>query len=401
MPKVSRREAVSLLGGGLVGSSLFTGSGKAKSKQNNGNGRSNHEGSRISYNTDAVSPRTTAGKVYAGLGSSIYSWDLESGSKQWQFNIGDWAHDFPAVGQETVYAGGGSDITLYALDATSGEEQWSQDLGEAQEGGFFFPAPALSEDSLFIYNQNSGEVEALSRDDGGKKWGTETGVIISPVTVRDGVVFVTGNSPRVWALDSESGEKLWDADVSDYASTIDSSPTVVGDSVFVTGNKEIHVLNAETGETRWFTGLGGHLTGASVDSNSIYLGINSSDPRVVAIDKETGDENWSFNARAWGKPEIVGENILLRTENNIYALDKNTGKEQWRLPDAGESASFVVDGKYAFVISDESKITTIDVAKATKKWEFTADSGLPVKLIGGALVGTGAAGLGWKRYRQK
>ncbi len=77
-----------------------------------------------------------------------------------------------------------------------------------------------------------------------------------------GVVYVGSDDNHVYALDTDTGEQLWSANV---GGTVIGSLTATAETILV-GSYDTHLyaLDRETGERRWRVENRGHVTGGAI-----------------------------------------------------------------------------------------------------------------------------------------
>jgi len=174
------------------------------------------------------------GLVYAGyfLGFEqpygIYALDAESGNERWTYEQenfmeeGTWLTGGPVVAGGMVFAGN-SFGGFSALDATSGEVVWTfvpsiESWEGAEHDGMNFNAPAVVDGVVYVGTGSSqGDHDddrflyALDAETGEERWAHEadTPILMQPAIV-DGVAYVGDISGTLLAIDTESGDLIWD-----------------------------------------------------------------------------------------------------------------------------------------------------------------------------------------------
>src|SRR5699024_8994928 len=136
--------------------------------------------------------------------------------------------------------------------------------------------------------------------------------------VHDGVIYVTGSYSRVWALDEETGKRIWEYKP-DLPSGIRPCCDVVTrgiaiyDGMVYMGRLDAHMvgLDAKTGEVVWDKEFGDYKAGATFTAAPNII-KDQETGKVMLIHGVSGDE--------YG---VVGR---------LYARDPKTGKEIWMRP---------------------------------------------------------------------
>ena len=123
--------------------------------------------------------------------------------------------------------------------------------------------------------------------------------IQSPIIASDGIVFFSTYEGSLYAINEQDGSLIWSSDVFEESGR---NIALYEDLVFF---------------------------GEGVVTNS----SRSHGSQVVALNKHTGEEIWSFTADdfygIWGITTHA-ENVIFSTGNEIYALDAFSGEERWK-----------------------------------------------------------------------
>lgn len=195
-----------------------------------------------------ASPAYDDGTLYAAaVDGTVYALDADTGTEHWSAvradaYIPNSSHSTPAVGGECLYVGHSSrEVYAYAQD--SGRELWRTELDRIVQS-----SPALTE-KIAVVMTDEDDVVALNRTDGTIRWSVETesrespsSLTSSPV-IADGTVVVGGHAAPIRAIDSESGEVLWEFDT---GTSVCSTPTVVDGEVYVSTDGKLLALATST-----------------------------------------------------------------------------------------------------------------------------------------------------------
>jgi outer membrane protein assembly factor BamB len=174
----------------------------------------------------AVASATVAnGVVYvSNFDGILFAIDATDGHELWRFQtlgnvvytpaIVDSAAYFTAAKTSETSPGKGG--WVYAVDTATGTERWS-----IEAVGLSHSAPAVAEDLVFLGSTGAGDVNAtnasftaLDARDGHTVWTHETGSLFtSNLTYAQGVVYATTSFGGIFALDAQSGDQIWRADV--------------------------------------------------------------------------------------------------------------------------------------------------------------------------------------------
>lgn len=255
----------------------------------------------------------------------------------WQFDAGSpTANTSPVVGTDAVYTGSsGTGGNLWALDVESGEQRW-----EFETKGWVNHAPALAGDAVYVGTDGQA-FHAVDARTGEERWTTalERDLHDSSPTVADGTVYVgtAGDSPAtasendgegvdrsgaLFALDSETGERLWSFEVADWIST---APAVVDGLVYFGDDAgTVRALDAETGEERWSFPVGSPVfSSPTVANGTLYFGAAG---RLYALDVATGEAYWTFDLR-WpevkSSPAVADGTVFVGCSGGVGCIEEN------------------------------------------------------------------------------
>ncbi len=127
-----------------------------------------------------------------------------------------------------------------------------------------------------------------------------------------------------------------------------SSPTIVGDLIYVfSGQGKVVCMNAGDGRIQWSKHLFSDLDGKNiswgatetlvVDGNTVYCTPGGSRDNVVALDRYTGNLQWSSrgkgNRSAYCTPLLIklpaAKILVTHTASNILCIDASNGEVLW------------------------------------------------------------------------
>ncbi|GAA0511100.1 Outer membrane protein assembly factor BamB, contains PQQ-like beta-propeller repeat [Halorubrum aquaticum] len=323
-------------------------------------------------------------------GGSLYVVDAGTGESVWRFDEpGGSVSSSPTVVDGVAYVGS-ADGSLYAVDATDGSAVWSVEAGSGGENEGIVSSPTVINDRVFV-GTGTGAVVALDRSEGTEEWrvedsvsavvsspaidggtlyvGTETGEILALATsdgterwrvtapedgissspaVVDGTLYVGSFDERLYAVDIEVGETVWNANLENV---VFSSPAVVDGTVYVGSvgvGVGLHAIDAETGEGRWVTdGIAGVVSSPTVVDGTVYVG--SVDGSLYAVDAEGGDPVWSTGTgdQINSSPTLWEGTVFIgNAAGELYGFDAETGDQRWSFDGATDaifSSPTVVD----------------------------------------------------------
>lgn len=175
----------------------------------------------------------------------------------------------------------------------------------------------------------------------------------------------------------------WIFDLDDKISV---SPVSDGRDSIITGDKSgnVYAVDNLTGERKWKHNTGGNITALVTDKsdNTVFaaFGTKASKPLLgglSALDPDTGKPIWNFKTEAEIQSmNVVGENLIIKSHNNVYLVNKITGKpaNQHRLDNVHYYRFHVpftetMDGLLV-TGGDTDSVFAIDPGTGEKKWEF-------------------------------
>jgi outer membrane protein assembly factor BamB len=158
----------------------------------------------------ASSPVVAGNSAFFGtFDNKLYAVDRSNGNVKWTFDGGNWFWSTPVVKDGVVYTGC-LDHNIYAMDASTGEKLW-----QFTADGPIASTPVLVGDLLVAVSE-SGEMYVLESDSGDLVRTVDIGYsVMAPLYAEENMVYVHARNRCVYAVDVQSGEKVWDFSYSD------------------------------------------------------------------------------------------------------------------------------------------------------------------------------------------
>ena len=246
----------------------------------------------------ALRPVGDGSRIYAAShDGKVSAFDPESGKRVWETELDIELSAGPGVGEGHVVVAA-KDGLVVALDASSGEEKWRADVS-----GESLARPLIKGESGVVQTIDN-RVEALSLFDGRSRWTVVQSAPVltmrgsaSPVAV--GTSVIAGfDSGRVVAMDLDTGTIAWESLISppqgrsdlDRLSDIDGAIAVVAQDIYVAGYQgRLASLASESGQVLWNREISS-FEGVAADWNSVYTVRD--DGEVIAMTRRTGAETW-------------------------------------------------------------------------------------------------------------
>lgn len=201
--------------------------------------------------------------------------------------------------------------------------------------------------------------------------------------------------------------------VFDLDDTISVSPVSDGRDSIITGDKSgnVYAVDNLTGEKKWKHATGGKITALASDKsdNTIFaaFGTKASKPLLgglSALDPDTGKPIWNFKTESEIRSmNVVGENLIVKSHNNVYVVNKTTGKPvnkydldnvhyyRYHIPLTETTDGLLVTG------GDTKSVFAIEPGTGEKKWEFEINASVCRHRVCASPDGTIVFGAGDRR----
>jgi eukaryotic-like serine/threonine-protein kinase len=168
-----------------------------------------------------------------------------------------------------------------------------------------------------------------------------------------------------------------------------SSPTVVGNSVFVgSGDGNMYALDRLTGAKLWSFAAGSAVSSSpAVEGGTVYFGTY--DGRFFAVDARTGSLRWRLSTGAvvpfpWGhesgdrytsSPSVANGLVVFGAgDGHVYAVDATTGKTRWRAATGGRvRGSPALGNGTAFIGSFDGRVYAFDLGTGKLRWRYDTE----------------------------
>jgi len=249
-----------------------------------------------------------------------------TGSTQWELPAGD-PEELDLSIRPMVVGDGVVVVTdategLVARDIRTGEQRWSHRIGD--EAGN--PQLAVRNGVCFHLDGNTVQARDLSTGSEVWAWSSDTGA--DALVIADDVVVV--GPRRTTCLDAATGQERWGLDVGTGTAAAARSVGVVGDAVVMpAGGATVRALEVRNGAERWSSADprwedGVDLLGADGKVYVVPRGEGQSGSpapsrgRMVAIDAETGTEQWAFEPT-----EAFRMKPIAAHRNDVYVFDES------------------------------------------------------------------------------
>ncbi len=297
----------------------------------------------------------------AAVNGIVTRLDLANGKRPWRRDLkvrlssgvgGDGKHVYVAS----------RDGVVFALDKKTGETAWTQSMSSevlvrpvtAQTSLAVIAGDAGdTTDELVVVRASNGVISALDSATGEQLWNTrfEPPALTlhgysEPLVLRSGILAGLEDGKLV-ALSRDRGQLLWESTVSypsgrsEVERLVDIDANLLTDATHiyaVTYQGELARIEPQRGQLTWSESLSS-VAGMAQDDEHLYITLD--DSQVVAVGKSTGEVLWRQDAligRALTRPTVItGKRIVVADfEGYLHALDAATGRVLGR-KQAGDS----------------------------------------------------------------
>ena len=322
------------------------------------------------------SPALEDGTLYIGSGDGLlYAIDAGTGALRWTFDAGSPIASSPAVTGNVVLVGS-RDGVLNAVDAGNGDRIWSVETGPdlplpwGHEGWDYIQSSPSVSGGVAYWGSGDGGVRAIDVATGRLIWHFDTGARVrSTPALSDGLLVVGSSDGFVYALDAATGTERWrfetdgvtlvSAEYGFDRVQVSASATISGDEIFIGGrDATLYALNASDGSVRWrFDESSSWVISTTAVDDTRVFSARSSSGNIRAIDRDSGDELWAYEAGAFVYSSgVLAGNVLYvgQGDGDFTALDADTGEELWSYDTGGAvySTPVVHDGRVFFGSDD-------------------------------------------------
>jgi outer membrane protein assembly factor BamB len=303
-----------------------------------------HEGHHETGSFASASPITDGKLLYASFGSrGIYCYDLD-GNLKWDKDLGDLRMRFsfgegasPALYGDTLVqiCDQEEGSFVVALDARTGQEKWRKPREEVSTWG----TPLIVEGAgrMQVVTSGSNRIRSYDLRNGELIWecgGLGSNPIACPVTVDGLAIAMTGhNNPAGIAVPLDAKGDITEAKNVGWriegSTPYVASPLVVDDTIYFTKSRNA-ILSAVVSKTGAYIISQERLP----EMSSIYASPVAASGRIYISSRE-GTTNVIKHSNKLevlatntldevidASPAIVGEDLIIRTEGNLYCISE-------------------------------------------------------------------------------
>lgn len=258
----------------------------------------------------ALRPAGDGSRIYAASQDGVVTaFDPATGKQLWQKKLETELSAGPGVGEGHL-ALAAKDGFGIVLDAATGDEQWRADISAES-----LAAPFIKNGTV-VFQTIDNRLDARSLFDGRERWSIVQSTppltmrgSSSPVSVGN-TVFAGFDSGRIVAANIDTGEVVWESLLSpptgrsdlDRLSDIDGAMALVGQDLYAVGYQgRVAALASESGQILWNREISSYV-GVSADWNSVYTVRDNGE--VVAMTRANGTEIWRNDSLLRREPTL-------------------------------------------------------------------------------------------------
>ncbi|MDI4638570.1 MULTISPECIES: outer membrane protein assembly factor BamB [Halomonadaceae] len=321
-----------------------------------------------------ISPSLDGDTLFAAdAEGELMAINAESGERRWTVELDNPVSSGLTAVAERLYLGTRNGEVL-AIDQADGKVLWRSRVPSE-----VLAAPQPNQ-RLLVVQSVDGSVTALERDSGAEQWvyttsapaltlrGTGTPRVIEPVTFAG---FANG---RVATIDNRSGQALWEQRIAvpqgrsevDRLIDLDGEPLLTRDGrLYLTSyHGRLVAMEAQSGETLWERDISSYLSPLLV-GDTLYVIDDAS--HVLALDALSGQIKWRSNVlegRQLTAPAFAdGKLVLGDFEGYVHLLDATDGHLAGRehIDSSGISLRPLTDGRRIHALANDGRLEALEI----------------------------------------
>lgn len=333
-----------------------------------------------------LAPAGDGNRIYAAsYDGNVSAYDPDSGKRIWRVDTDTILSAGPGVGDDVLVVAG-YDGDLIALRTQDGSEIWRINIS-----GESLARPIVRNGEVVVYTID-GRLRVYSVFDGSQSWALEQSLpaltqrgSATPVVVGRSIVSGFDNG-RLISSDLADGTTQWEAILTpptgrsdlDRLADIDGSMAAVGQDIYASGyNGRIASIAAESGELLWDREISTHV-GLTADWNNVYAVGDQGE--VIALLRQNGTDVWRQDGLlnreptapvAFGSAVVVGD-----FEGYVHFFSNVDGRPvaRERVGKGMVSGAPLVVGDKLFVQSETGALAAFMVRTPEPKPDPTEDS---------------------------
>lgn len=200
-------------------------------------------------------------------------------------------------------------------------------------------------DGIVVVGSNKGQLIALDQQTGEQRWTAQlTGAILAPSLVHAGRVITVTNDGTVYAHEVASGAQVWTYDLPNVQFSLRGMaapvPLDARNVLIATSNAYIYAIDALSGVPKLqrrvaiSDGRSDIQRLIDIDGDPVVAGqfivTTSYQGQVTVFDLASQQVIWSEDASSIQRPEVIGNGVFVaQTDGKISAYEITTGQPLW------------------------------------------------------------------------
>ena len=265
------------------------------------------------------------------------------------------------------------------------KKNWSSSAGSGQKKRSYIRFYSVIEEGVLYTSDEKGKVFALNADTGKKLWSVDTDTTITgALSVSDSRLFFGTADAQVIALSTDDGKELWRASVSSEVLAPPASSDVY--VVAQTSDGRLFAFDSITGEQKWKFDHQPSILSLRTTSAPIILGSQViaafDNGQVVSVALSDGSTLWTTRVAQPkgrselerivdidGRPIVSGDLIYVASyQGNIVAINRAQGNVVWKKLESSFH-NLDVDASSVYSVSDRSKVVARNLYTGDSVWE--------------------------------
>lgn len=275
------------------------------------------------------------------------------------------------------------------------EELWNIDFGEGSSKRNVLISSPVSDGKMLYTIDALGIVQAHNLSDGKKVWrkrlkhsnkkNRDSSIIGAGLAVYGDKLFATTGFGKIFAMDAESGNTIWEKDIKSplrIAPSVDNDLLIIqaiDNAIYAIKTDDATVLWKDKIEAEATTMVGGAVPAYSVKDDLVVAAFNNG--QLQAYKASTGTPLWTEWLISSGATDSIADITSVKANpviangmafaggysGPLIAVDIRTGVKVWS-KDIEISSQPWVAGKFLFVLTNDGDLAAIEQASGKIVW---------------------------------
>ncbi len=305
--------------------------------------------------------------------------------EQWRYDVGAGVGPAGALIVDNAVIVGTRNGLLHSINIADGDRLSRVKLDAPIEGGM-----AIGDDRLFLpMAGDKKSVIAYDLTSGKKSWTLKGKPVEAGLVYTSGKVIAVNAEAHVLALESRTGEEIWNTQIAERA-TVVSSPLVLDDRLFVLDESgTLFALRLEDGEILWQKSLGSPVYNTA-STNGELIFVPTTRGRLFALDSDRGDVVWQYalsdSTVRFTTPAYAAQEdkiVFSATNGEVRALDALTGDEEWVSKlDGAISSAPLITAHTVYVGTMRKYLHALDFKTGIELWSHELTGRIKSAVVG-------------------